>query len=671
MLDKLVVDDHPRVRVEAMRALAKIPSARSAELVLTVADSIKLNAEGKPEDPFLDYACWLSINDLAEPWLAALKSGAWKPEGREKQLEFGLKAIEPRLASEVLAQLLGDQPLPQNGSGPWIELIGAAGSPKELRRLFDQLLKGEFVEPAAIRAFTALADASRLRNVKPDGELASFGPMLRSNGEKVRLAALQLAGTWKLAKFIPQISQSAGDINASAVVRSAAFTALRDISGSGAADALAPLCAKDRPLEIRRAAIVALAGVNLNRAAPLAAEVLAATEEEDKALELWRDLLKVKGAGKAIGAKVGQASRLPSGEPPSTPAAENGRDARPTLSASVARAGTLAAQEGGRTEPELLAALAVSSTPDTSLINITPELIQELAQRAVKEGDPARGELIYRRASLACTSCHAIGGAGGKVGPDMTSIGGSAPVDYLVESLLLPNAKIKEGYHSVLVETKDEQEFSGILVRESEQEVVIRNAANVEISVAKNKIARRSTGLSLMPSGLMESLPMNERLDLFRFLSELGKPGPYDAAKSGVARSWKILGGTHRVEQFGIEKLVSGDLTDADWKPVASLVDGRLLREEIKEQTKLGINLGLVGVYAGTQFNVATAGAVGFQLDGAPQVQAWIDGKSVSAKGAIKADLSAGKHTIILRFDPKDLPEQVRLKSGDVTFVGN
>jgi putative heme-binding domain-containing protein len=55
---------------------------------------------------------------------------------------------------------------------------------------------------------------------------------------------------------------------------------------------------------------------------------------------------------------------------------------------------------------------------------------------------------------MACVTCHAIGGVGGKVGPDYTSIGGSAPVDYLVESMLFPNRKIKEGYHSVLIETR-------------------------------------------------------------------------------------------------------------------------------------------------------------------------------------------------------------------------
>src|SRR5436309_6294118 len=112
-LEELVRDDSPRVRLEALRALAKIPSAKSAELALGVLD--------KPMDPFLDYALWLTINDLVDPWIAAIKSGEWKIEGHEKQLEYGLKAIEPAKASAVLGRLLGDKPLAREGSGAWIE----------------------------------------------------------------------------------------------------------------------------------------------------------------------------------------------------------------------------------------------------------------------------------------------------------------------------------------------------------------------------------------------------------------------------------------------------------------------------------------------------------------------------------------------------------------------
>ena len=64
---------------------------------------------------------------------------------------------------------------------------------------------------------------------------------------------------------------------------------------------------------------------------------------------------------------------------------------------------------------------------------LSADEMRALAREALAKGDPARGEALYRRSELACVSCHAIGGAGGKIGPDLTSIGASAPADYLVE----------------------------------------------------------------------------------------------------------------------------------------------------------------------------------------------------------------------------------------------
>jgi glucose/arabinose dehydrogenase len=222
-LEKLVADAHPRVRLEAVRALGCEASARAAELALTVLD--------KPMDPFLDYALWLTINELAEPWLAAVKTGAWKFEGRENQLEFGLKAVEPALASDVLGLLIAGKPLARDGAGPWIELIGTAGRTQELRQLLDQVVRGDFAEPAMVRALTALGEAARLRGAKPEGEIATFAAAFEAGGEKVRIAAIQLAGAWKVAAFVPQLVKVAGTAMASPAERTAAFTSLREIGG--------------------------------------------------------------------------------------------------------------------------------------------------------------------------------------------------------------------------------------------------------------------------------------------------------------------------------------------------------------------------------------------------------------------------------------------------------
>ena len=46
---------------------------------------------------------------------------------------------------------------------------------------------------------------------------------------------------------------------------------------------------------------------------------------------------------------------------------------------------------------------------------------------------------------------------------------------------------------------------------------------------------------SLMPAGLVETMTESELLDLVRFLSELGKIGPYAVSKAQVLRRWQVL----------------------------------------------------------------------------------------------------------------------------------
>jgi hypothetical protein len=131
---------------------------------------------------------------------------------------------------------------------------------------------------------------------------------------------------------------------------------------------------------------------------------------------------------------------------------------------------------------------------------------------------------------------------------------------------------------------------------------------------------------------------------------------------------WKLLGGTHRLEQFGVEKLAAGTVAEAQWLPMVSLVDGRLLRAEIQETTSVAKNLGLVSVYASAQFRTERDGAVNLQLEGASKADVWIDGKPAPPVSEIRTTLPAGSHTLVLRIDARDLPEQLRLRSGDVTF---
>src|SRR5262249_27268761 len=149
------------------------------------------------------------------------------------------------------------------------------------------------------------------------------------------------------------------------------------------------------------------------------------------------------------------------------------------------------------------------------------------AARARSQGDPERGEAVYRRKETLCLKCHPIAGAGGQVGPGLESIGASAPADYLVDALLQPNKAVKEGYHALTVALGDGRVVTGIKVRQTDTALVVRDADDREVSLPLGEIEDQKPAGSLMPAGLTETMTESELLDLVRFLSELGKIGPY------------------------------------------------------------------------------------------------------------------------------------------------
>ena len=639
LLARLVMDEHPRVRMEAMRALAKIPTAKSAELVLAATE--------KPMDKYLDYAAWLSINDLAEPWVAAIKSGAWKPTGREKQLAFGLNALTPELAGAALPTVLPQGDLPKDGSGPWIELIAKAGGPAELTRLLDQTTKDGFDMGATPRSYAALAEAARSRNARPSGDLARIEKAITNGPERTRAEAIKLAGAWKLASVSPKLLEVARAKDTPAPVRQASLQSIRDIGGAEAAKGLIELAGPNSDLPVRQQAVTTLAALDLKRAAPVAVEVLTATTSENEALGLWRALLGIRGAAPEL------AHALP-------------KAGLPTV---MAKTGLRVAREGGRNEPNLVLALARNLEAEDESKTFTPAELQSLLGNIAK-ADPARGEMIYRRQELACMSCHAIGGVGAKVGPDMTSIGASAPVDYLIESLQFPNRKVKEGFHSIQIETKDDQELSGLLVRETDNELILRDVANREVPIQKNNIAKRSmSNSSLMPAGLVDNLSAAEQADLYRFLSELGKPGKYDASKNNVARFYKALGATIDLAQFGDDRVIARPLTDAAWIPASTLVDGSLQKADLQRSIARTGSRAVPAAYAAAQFTAPKDGRVTLKIENAKPMAVYIDGKPFSNLTEPNADLKAGPHTIIIKLDATNLPDGMRIRSDEVTFA--
>src|SRR5437588_12971030 len=136
--------------------------------------------------------------------------------------------------------------------------------------------------------------------------------------------------------------------------------------------------------------------------------------------------------------------------------------------------------------------------------------------------------------------------------------------------------------------TKDGKVQTGIKVREANGELVLRNAEDQEIAIPKNTIDEQTNGGSLMPEGLADPLTRAELVDLVRFLSELGKVGPYSVSKAKLVRRWQALEPTPSAYSL-IWRTRIASVTSPDpglvWNPVYSQVSGSLPLDGIPRLT--------------------------------------------------------------------------------------
>jgi putative heme-binding domain-containing protein len=313
------------------------------------------------------------------------------------------------------------------------------------------------------------------------------------------------------------------------------------------------------------------------------------------------------------------------------------------------------ARSSGREEPDLIAALTRAGSLQDAPKPLSPEQTAALAARALRDGDAARGEAVFRRKDTLCLKCHAVAGAGGQVGPGLESVGASAPADYLVDSLLQPNKAVKEGYHATTVALGDGRVVTGIKVRQADSALVLRDADDRELSLPLDSIDEQKPAGSLMPAGLTEALTDGEVLDLIRFLSELGKIGPYSVSKARLFRRWQVLEMTPEVLQ-GLRRVSLDTLlarSSLSWGPAYSEVSGLLPLDAIPTVPRNPRNpsdLPPLAV-ARTQLDVSTGGLIKLTFNDVADLSLLIDGTRVEAHPETTLDLPVGIHTLTLAVD--------------------
>ena len=116
--------------------------------------------------------------------------------------------------------------------------------------------------------------------------------------------------------------------------------------------------------------------------------------------------------------------------------------------------------------------------------SLTEKLVAEdpamLAEDARTNGNIVRGAILFHQGNLNCVKCHRPTAAQERLGPDLSRIETDATDAYLIESILLPSNVIKTGYESSLVMTVDGRTYSGIVLSEDADQVVIRYTRNLD-----------------------------------------------------------------------------------------------------------------------------------------------------------------------------------------------
>lgn len=549
-----VNDPHAQVRKEAVISLEKFPNAQAAKMALGVLD--------KGLDEFSAFALWNTLRELEPYWLPEVIENP-SYFGDTQKTAFALKEIRDPNGAPVLLAQLRKNTFPENYRSDALSTLAKIADEETLSQLWQLAVSAPNESGDWIRV---LFQAASSRGVKPKGDLMKIQRFFEHEDMSISLMALQLAGYWQLSPLNQVLVNLA--IEGTPEQRQEALQALARLEDPKSQELLRTLTGEKFKLPIRIRATALLARNDRQKAAQLAKELLVTSPNAEEAQVLFAAMMRDE---KTI--ETFTASLLDGGIPEGM--AKLGRQ-------SMSKNIPWHRQADGDVV-NLKKALEASGgvlPPERMPQNLNERQLTAMVQEVRTSADAISGEAIYRRKALICQNCHAIGGAGGQLGPDLSSLGTSSPVDEIMRSILEPTASIKEGYELQRITKHDGGILMGYLVNDGADELVLRNAAGMEENVAKSQVKTHdNVPGSLMPPGLTSSLERQEFVDLVGYLSKLGKPGEFRVPNKKLIRRWRTA--FRLPNEIQTKEGLAKQVNTLSFQPAYSRVSGDLPMEEV------------------------------------------------------------------------------------------
>ena len=481
-------DQHAGVRENAVR-LAGMRIGTSEDLLLRVLrladddnDRVRLRvalALGDTTDPrAIGALAALARRDGAQPWMrAAILSSV-----RDRAGDF-LRAFLESPASSPVAKAAVMQDAGQ--------LFGAAESPE---RCLD--LIGQIADPAAEfgwqpAALLGIAQGLRARGTGA-GSPSAFMTLLTGDSPQIRSARARVEAT------LARSSALALDSKAAADQRLAAIGLLGQTDDATAGETLARLLAPQHPADVQAAAVRAIVQLRDRGAA---SRLVDAGRWQSFTAQVREAVLS------ALVADDQQVAVL-------LDAVERG--AVPPTALGPSRRSRLMTHRDAAIQKRARALFAVVESGDRMQV-------YERVRAAVigRPGNAVSGRQVF---AAHCAQCHAVDGAGGQVGPDLSGIR-NQPADAILLHVVVPDYEISAGYQAYVIETRDRQTLVGRLESEAPNSLTLRDGASQQHVILRSDVVSVAASTrSLMPPELERAMSEQDMADLIGYLKADPRP---------------------------------------------------------------------------------------------------------------------------------------------------
>jgi len=510
---KLLTDDSLRIRSLAGVALAKLGGAEQFDA------AVKLAEENNDADLFIRHAAAMALSSTGKGKLSELAKHSSKAVRiaavvaarmiKDPGAEAFLNDVELTVAGEAARAIHDDLSIPEAlpALAKLIEKPGLVdegilrrsisanirvGGEAEAHRLMAYAQRKD--TPAALRAealetlvlwpkglafdrVAAMHRALPARDVKPvlADFATAFDALIMDDSHEVQTATAKLVRALDYQPAIEKLTPMALDTKLDPDTRSTALQTLAVARAPRVKEAIDSMIGSDVPA-LRVAAIQAMAEIEPTSAATMTAIDTALRRKvvaEQQPLLALLGTMKGDGAEKLLSNWLG---KLTKGE------------SLPEIALDIYEA--VKVMKSKNLNKKL-------GVVDTNLKKVK----FGAWSLALHGGDAAEGKAIFSGSTTAaCMQCHAMVAGVPSVGPDLSKVAARLTPEHLLQAVIDPQSEIAEGYGLISATLKNGSVVSGLLAKETANEITLRLPATpITNTVKKADIATRTKPSSAMP----------------------------------------------------------------------------------------------------------------------------------------------------------------------------